>query len=59
MPPSQDQEIVVFGQGSWDGRAYVVAERLRGYGYKNVRLYAPGVNGWPRAADKKTGRVDS
>jgi len=46
MPPGLDKLTVVFGQGRWDGRPYHVADRLRGWGYRQVRIYPDGLNGW-------------
>jgi len=48
MPPSLDDLVIVFGQGRWDGRAYHVADRLRAWGYKNVRLYPGGLSDWSK-----------
>jgi len=48
MPPSLDDSVIVFGQGRWDGRAYHVADRLRAWGYKNVRLYPGGLSDWSK-----------
>ncbi|MDP8222721.1 MAG: rhodanese-like domain-containing protein [Candidatus Lernaella stagnicola] len=48
LPPDRRARIVVFGAGAWDSRPYHVADRLRMIGYKNVRLFAPGLSGWRR-----------
>ena len=48
MPPGLDDLVIVFGQGRWDGRAYHVADRLRAWGYKNVRLYLGGLSEWSK-----------
>lgn len=48
MPPGLDNLVIVFGQGRWDGRAYHVADRLRAWGYKNVRLYLGGLSDWSK-----------
>ena len=45
-PPAADETIVVFGQGPWDGRPYRVADCLRAWGRRDVRVFAAGLNGW-------------
>jgi rhodanese-related sulfurtransferase len=49
LPAAQDQPVVVFGQSHWDARPYAVADCLRSLGYRNVRIYALGLNRWPHA----------
>jgi len=46
MPPSADDLVVVFGQSRWDGRAFHVADRLRAWGFKKVRVFTGGVHEW-------------
>jgi len=53
LPPDQGDLVVVFGQSRWDGRPAIVAEKLLALGYKDVKLFTPGLNGWPKRLGDK------